>query len=194
MESYRKENEDKLRFVEVIDMPREIIVVPYDYMWSEIYEKEKKILLDILSNLIIDIQHFGSTSIKGLSAKPIIDIMIVVGDINQIDAYNNIMESYGYNVRGENGILGRRYFIKLNPDNSGNHTHHIHVYQKGNQHIADELMFRDYLRINNEAVKEYEEVKIEASLKFRYSPKEYVDAKHDCVMEIMDKAKSYFVN
>lgn len=175
-------------------MAREMIVVPYDDVWLEMYEKEKNIMLDILGNIIIDIQHFGSTSIKGLSAKPIIDIMIVVNDINYIDEYNHIMESNGYSVRGENGIEGRRYFVKFAQDNSGNHTHHIHIYQKGNPHISDELMFRDYLRINNEALKEYERVKIAASLKFRYSPKEYVDAKYDCVMSIMDKAKSYYKN
>lgn len=175
-------------------MPREMIVVPYDDMWSEMYEKEKNILLDIFANLIIDIQHFGSTSIKGLSAKPIIDIMIVVNDINQIDEYNHVMESYGYIARGEKGIEGRRYFVKLSPDNSGNHTHHIHIYQKENLHISDELMFRDYLRIDNKAFKEYERVKIEASLKFRYNPREYVDAKYDCIMSIMDKAKSYYKN
>jgi GrpB-like predicted nucleotidyltransferase (UPF0157 family) len=175
-------------------MIREMIVVPYDDRWIEMYEKEKKILLNILNDLIIDIQHFGSTSIKGLSAKPIIDIMIIVDDINKIDAYNDVMESHGYSVKGENGIIGRRYFVKLSPDNSGNHTYHIHVYERGNQHITDELMFRDYLRIDNEALKEYEKIKVEASLKFRFNPKEYTDAKHDCVMRIMDKAKSYFVN
>jgi Uncharacterized conserved protein len=180
--------------LEEIDMTREMVVVPYDDMLVKMYETEKSILLAILDNLIIDIQHFGSTSIKGLSAKPIIDIMIVVNDINQIDKYNNVMEYHGYSVRGENGIEARRYFVKLSPDNSGNHTHHIHIYQKGNSHITDELMFRDYLRIDKEAFKEYERTKIEASLKFRYSPREYVDAKYDCIKSIMDKAILYYKN
>lgn len=149
-------------------------------------------MVGILGGLIIDIQHFGSTSIKGLSAKPIIDIMIVVNHINQIDEYNNAMEGYGYIARGENGIEGRRYFVKLSPDNSGNHRHHIHIYQKGNQHITDELMFRDYLRIDNEAFKEYEKNKIQASSQFRYNPIGYMEAKYDCIMRIMSKAKSYF--
>lgn len=173
-------------------MAREMMVVPYDDMWSQMYEKEKNILIDILGNKIIDIQHFGSTSIKGLSAKPIIDIMIVVNEINQIDEYNHVMENLGYSVRGENGIEGRRYFVKLSQDDSGNHTHHIHIYQKGNRHISDELMFRDYLRIDNEAFKEYERVKIAASLNFHHSPEEYVNAKYDCIMSIMAKAKSHY--
>lgn len=55
-------------------------------------------------------------------------------------------------------------------------------------------MFRDYLRIDNEAFNEYERIKIEASLKFRYSPQKYVDAKHDCIMSIIEKAKIYYKN
>lgn len=175
-------------------MAREMIVVPFDDAWLEMYEKEKNFLLNIMGNIIVDIQHFGSTSIKGLSAKPIIDIMIVVNDINVVDEYNNIMEGSGYNAMGENGIEGRRYFVKFTEDNSGNHTHHIHIYQKGNSHIYDELMFRDYLRIDNEALKEYEKVKIQASSKFRYSPEKYVNAKYDCIMSIMDRAKLYYKN
>ncbi|WP_315675814.1 GrpB family protein [Clostridium sp. 19966] len=120
--------------------------------------------------------------------------MIVVNDINQIDEYNYIMEIHVYSARGENGIEGRRYFVKLNQDNSENYTHHIHIYQKRNPHISDELMFRDYLKIDNEALKEYERVKIAAALKFRYSPQEYVHAKYDCIKSIMNKAKSYYKN
>ncbi len=176
----------------VVYMAREMVVVPYDKTWPEIYEKEKGILLNIFGEIIHDIQHFGSTSIEGISAKPIIDIMVVVDDISKVDAYNSVMESNEYSVRGENGIAERRYFVKLNPDRSGNHTHHIHVYQEGNQHVGDELMFRDFLRINNEAFEEYEKVKVEAAIKFRHSPWEYVDAKYECVMSIMEKAKGYY--
>ena len=61
-------------------------------------------LLDIFGDFIMDIQHFGSTSIKGLCAKPVIDILIVVSDISQIDSFNNMMISKGYSIRGENGI------------------------------------------------------------------------------------------
>lgn len=174
-------------------MPREMLVVPYNDLWDKMYEKEKILLSSIFGNLIIEIQHFGSTAVKGLCAKPIIDIMIVVDDILQIDVFDSILKQYGYNARGENGIVGRRYFVKSNPDNIDVHTHHLHIYQKGNLHISDELMFRDYLRINNEALKEYERVKKEASIKFRYSPSEYVEAKTHCVTHIMDKAKDYFI-
>lgn len=174
-------------------MAREMTVVPYNEVWVDLYKIEKELLESIFGELIIDIQHFGSTSIKGMSAKPIIDIMIVVENINQVDNYNELMIEKGYNPRGENGIEGRRYFVKFAPDNSGNHTHHIHIYQKENTHITDELMFRDYLRVDLESFKEYEQVKLGASLKHRYSPRDYVDAKYNCVMKIMEKARQHYI-
>lgn len=173
-------------------MSREMLVVPYNEIWPDLYNAEKELLSCIFEELILDIQHFGSTAIKNMSAKPIIDIMIVVDDLDQIDSYNELMRRKGYSVRGENGIEGRRYYVKLCPDNSGNHTHHIHIYQKGNSHISDELMFRDYLRENKQSFEEYKQAKLEASLKFRHSPKEYADAKYGCVMRIMERARKHY--
>ena len=172
-------------------MAREMIVVSYDRVWPDLYKKEKEILESVFEKIILDMHHFGSTSITGMCAKPII-VMIVVENIDLIDSYNRIMIEKGYIPRGENGITGRRYFVKLTPDNSGNHTHHIHIYQKGNHHITDELMFRDYLSVDYEGFIEYERVKKEASQKYRYLPQKYNDAKYNCVTKIMGKARKYY--
>lgn len=120
--------------------------------------------------------------------------MFVVDNIEQVDTFNEKMESNGYSAKGENGVHNRRYFVKLHPDKSGNHTHHVHIYQKGHQDITDQLMFRDYLRTDRESFIVYEKIKRKASEKYRNSPLEYTDAKTDCVMTIMDKAKAYFSN
>jgi len=172
-------------------MAREMIVVPYDDNWIKLYKSEKEILLNVFGKLILDIQHFGSTSIKGMSAKPVIDVMVVVNKIETVDAYNEDMIAHGYSVRGENGIPRRRYFVRLKEDGE-NHAAHIHIYEKGNPHIIDELMFRDFLSVDNESFREYEKVKYEAAKKFRFSPGEYVEAKDNCVMDIMEKARKYY--
>jgi len=65
---------------------------------------------------------------------------------------------------------------------------------QGNPHITDELMFRDYLRVNLESFKEYEQVKLEASLKYRYSPRDYADAKHNTIIRIMERARKHYAN
>ncbi len=173
-------------------MTREMTVVPYDNKWPALYQAEKTLLTGILGDSIVDIRHIGSTSIEGMWAKPIIDIMIVVANIETVDAFTEKMRMNGYHAKGENGIPGRRYFQKLNPDKSGNHTHHVHVYQKGNPHISDELMFRDYLRIDIEAFREYFEVKKTASNQYRTSPVEYQDAKAPCIIRILARAKACF--
>jgi len=176
-----------------------MIVVPYDANWPALYEKERAVLVDVFGGLIIDIQHFGSTAVPGLSAKPIIDVMVVVTQIELVDAYSDEMIRNGYSPRGENGIPGRRYFVRLKEEstrrgNGENHAAHIHIYGPGNPHTADELLFRDFLRMNREAFEKYEAVKLEAAARYRFLPRKYVDAKCDCVMEIMERARKAGLN
>ena len=172
-------------------MARKIVVVPFNNDWARLYDIEKEILIKIFGNLILDIQHFGSTSIIGMSAKPTIDVMIVVDTIEAVDAYNEEMIAQGFSIRGESGIPGRRFFVRLKGDGE-NHATHVHIYEKGNFHIYDELMFRDFLALDRESFEKYEKIKVEAADKFKYSPDEYVEAKSNCVMEIMEKAKRYY--
>lgn len=171
---------------------RTMDVVPYDENWKTLFDKESIILRDILGDIITSIEHFGSTSIEGLSAKPIIDILVFVSDINEVDQYSDKMTAAGYDVRGEHGMPGRRYFVRFKNDNSGNHTHHIHIYQPDNQAAKDELLFRDYLRLNEIARKEYNDVKISLSKKHYTEPLAYTNGKTECVLGILEKARGYF--
>ena len=106
---------------------------------------------------IVDIYHIGSTSIPGLKAKPIIDIMPVVKDINLVDTYNEEMKNIGYEPKGENGIPGRRYFQK----GGDSRSHHVHIYQLGSYEIKRHLAFRDYLRKHLDVKTSYGELKRE---------------------------------
>lgn len=126
-----------------------------------------------------------------MSAKPIIDIMVLVNNIEQIYSYDELMNANGYVPRGENGIPQRRYFVRYGAD-AVNHMTHVHIYEKGNPHVADELMFRDFLAVDRESFQQYEKTKLDAAEKYRFSPNEYVDAKTDCVKSIMEKAKEYY--
>jgi len=172
-------------------MKREMKIVPYDENWINQFTEIKAKLVKIFGDLATDIQHFGSTSIKGMSAKPIIDVMVIVNNITGVDAFNEKMIEAGYVPKGENGVDGRRYF-QMFSDDGINHTQHIHCYEKKNQQAMDELMFRDYLRIDKEAFDAYLAVKMEASQKFRFSSVEYTVYKTACINEIMRKAKNYY--
>lgn len=169
-------------------MKREMKIVPYSNQWDEQYIEIKEILLNIFKDNAIDIQHFGSTAIKGMPSKPIIDVMVIVKDISKVDEFNADMVALGYNPRGENGIVGRRYFQKIASDGI-THLEHIHCYEATNSHVVDELLFRDYLRINKDAFEKYMTLKLEASEKYRFEPEKYSEFKSQCVSEILELAK-----
>lgn len=172
-------------------MKREMIVVPYNHEWNKRYKEIRLLLSGIFKDIAVDIQHVGSTAVEGMFAKPIIDVMVIVKDISKVDEYNAEMLRAGYINRGEHGIIGRRYFQKLAIDGI-NHVEHIHCYEQNNPHAIDELMFRDYLRINRDAFEKYKKVKIEASKRYRYSPEKYTNYKTQCVNEILKQARKYY--
>ncbi|WP_413376587.1 GrpB family protein [Alkalihalobacillus sp. 1P02AB] len=109
---------------------RKTNIQPYRLEWKQAYLEEEQLLKEIFNKEIIEIFHIGSTSVAAiLYAKPIIDILIEVKDINNVEQKNQVMQQNGYLVKGENGISGRRYFSK----GCGNtRTHHIHIYETGN--------------------------------------------------------------
>lgn len=148
---------------------RKVIVLPYDEQWASLFAEEADELKGILGEEIVSIHHFGSTSIPGLEAKPIIDILAVVKDITLIENYTDELQVLGYDGKGENGIPGRRYFQKGGDDR----THHLHVYQIGSPEIRRHLTFRDYLRAHADVKKEYGELKRRLSQKFPYDIESY---------------------
>ena len=116
------------------------------------FEAEAQKIKDIFGDELVDIHHIGSTSVPGLQAKPIIDIMPVVKDIDKIDSFNKQMEGLGYESMGEFGMKGRRYFRKGGDDR----THQVHVFQVDNKEdIHRHLAVRDYLRTHDEEMKKY---------------------------------------
>jgi len=137
---------------------RKIIVCDYNPEWDSIYQKEKSILIATIGDVIQKIHHIGSTSVKGLSSKPIIDILIETDNLNSLDSSNHLFEKIGYEVMGEFGISGRRFFRKGGDDR----THHIHAFKINDENVIRHLAFRDYLRNNPDVAGEYSKIKLEA--------------------------------
>lgn len=172
-------------------MPREIIIVPYDDNWNKRFTEIKDVLKNIFSGVYLGIYHIGSTSIPGMPAKPIIDVMVTFDDINTVDRLSYRMMEANYISKGENGIADRRYFQKLAVDGI-NHTEHIHCFAKDNPLVKDHLLFRDYLLIDKDAFNRYRNVKLEAAKLFPFDPVKYTKFKSDCIESIMIKAKAHF--
>jgi GrpB-like predicted nucleotidyltransferase (UPF0157 family) len=147
--------------------------------WAIMFQQEAQFLSGIFGDEIIKFEHFGSTSIYGLKAKPVIDMMCIVKGIDKVDAFNDQMNSLGYDVAGEWGIEGRRLFRK----GGENRTHHIHFYQIDNPQIERHLIFRDYLRSHPEEVNRYSRFKEELASRFE-NTSEYSPAKKSFVQEI----------
>jgi GrpB-like predicted nucleotidyltransferase (UPF0157 family) len=162
-------------------MTRTIEVEPYNPDWPEKYHHEARQLTQIFASQLISIHHIGSTAIPGIKAKPVIDIMVVVHEIDQVEQYNSSMIGLGYSPRGEYGIPGRRYFPKVIDDV---HSHHVHVYSQGHKDITLLLNFRDYLRDHPEQALAYSQLKEKLAQKFRYDSAGYTEAKTDFVKNI----------
>ncbi|MGO5065373.1 MULTISPECIES: GrpB family protein [unclassified Clostridium] len=164
---------------------RIIEVVPHNPEWKIKYQKEADKIYNIMKEEIVKIHHIGSTSIEGIYAKPVIDILVEVKDINNVDNYNEEMKRLGYIAKGEYGIKGRRFFLK----GLYHRTHHVHIFEKGDSEIERHINFRDYMREHKEEAKQYEELKKELALEFRYDIDYYCEGKDSFIKEIDKKAK-----
>ncbi|MGN7385792.1 GrpB family protein [Sporosarcina sp. SAFN-015] len=167
---------------------RKVEVIPFSEIWSVDFEKETAVLQKIFDAEVIEFHHIGSTSIHGLSAKPIIDIMPVVKDITQIDQYDGKMAAIGYEAKGENGIVGRRYFQKGGDER----THHVHFYEKGSSEIHRHLAFRDFLREHPEKAKAYGDLKEKLAQQFPYDIESYIKGKEQLAAEIEREAMEWY--
>ena len=163
---------------------RKVVVLPYSDEWPLKFREAAKELQGVFESEVITIHHIGSTSVIGLPAKPIIDIMPVVKDIARVDSFNDAMRELGYEAKGENGIAGRRYFQKGGNDR----THHVHVYEEKSPEIGRHLAFRDYLRAHPDMAKKYGELKEELAKRFPRDIAAYISGKEHLALEIEREA------
>lgn len=167
---------------------RKTNIVPWSKEWASIFEKEAMILNEIFQDTAIHIHHIGSTSIKTIGyAKPIIDILIVVDDISSIDRLNSSMLELGYEVKGENGISGRRFFQK----GGDQRTHHVHVFQQGDKQINFHLDFKRYLLQHPEQAARYRQKKLELATQYPDDHHRYQEGKQELVSELARLAKQW---
>lgn len=161
-----------------------IIIKDYDPMWPEMFQMEACRIKSIYKDNIIKIYHIGSTSVPYLKAKPIIDIMPAVKDIDLIDPYNDKMIKIGYEPLGEYGIPGRRFFRK----GKNKRTHHVHIFQSESHDIIRHIAFRDYLRNSSETADEYIKLKENLARLYPHDSQAYCDGKSAFIKDIEKKA------
>ncbi|MGA9290430.1 MAG: GrpB family protein [Anaerobacillus sp.] len=169
---------------------RKVEVEKFNDIWSDLFLLEAQKLEQLFGENMIEIHHIGSTAVKGLKAKPVIDIMPVVQDLSLVDQKNDEMKAIGYEAMGENGLVGRRFFRK----GGDLRSHHVHLYERGNPDIDRHLAFRDYLIEHPEDRSLYGETKAELAERFPFDMEAYIDGKDALVREIETKALEWYRN
>jgi len=169
-------------------------VEKYNQEWKEEFNKEKKNLKKVFGKVAISIEHVGSTSVVGLSAKPIIDIAIGVDSLKDIEKIKEkILKFSHYSIKDDNAegeILMRRGVpTKPDEDKPSFVTHFIHIMEIDGSKYKETLAYRDYLRKNKKTLKEYDNLKQKLAIKYKNDRKSYTKAKNKFIKSILDKCK-----
>lgn len=136
---------------------RDFELVPYKEMWVDHFNREAALIRSVLGNKVLQIEHVGSTSIPGMAAKAIIDIMVAVTSLKRSSELILGLDSIGYLYRPFDTIPGRMFFFK--ESSPGIRTHHLNLTKSESEFWKNELMFRTYLRENEQLASEYIDLK-----------------------------------
>ena len=173
-----------------------VAVVPYDPIWPRLFEQERDHLWSCLPrDLVKRIEHFGSTAVPGLPAKPIVDMLVEVTDLEATKRrIAPLLEAQGYDYfwrpsQGDDGPPFYAWFIKR--DDTGTRTHHIHMVEAHFEHW-DRLLFRDYLARCPDVAREYGELKQRLAERHDRDRVAYTTAKTEFILAVTAKAKEYF--
>lgn len=165
-------------------MPDRILIVDYDPQWPKLFGREADRIRAVLGRRALRIEHTGSTSVPGLVAKPVIDVLLVVSDSGNEDTYVPALEAAGYllHMRETNWYEHRMF---QGPDTEIN----LHVFSSGCPEIEHMLMFRDWLRSNAADRDLYARAKLALAQKEWKYVQNYADAKTAVVEEIIARAR-----
>ena len=164
---------------------RSILVVPLNPHRRSLFEEKARRLKGVFAQEVIAVHHIGSASIPNMDAKPMIDILMEVRQIERVDAYNEKMRQLGYLPQGEGGIAGRRFFIKGCEDHR---THHVHIYAAGHPEIERHLAFRDYLRVHPQQAEAYSALKHGLAQRFPHDIDGCIAGKQPFIQWIIEQA------
>ena len=174
-------------------MSRIVEIIPYDPEWPERFAREAEALSGVFGSAAKAIHHIGSTSVPGLAAKPVIDILVVLEDTSDVTRFDQAMVALGYRVRGEcldaGGTPGRFYY---NKPALGKRTHHVHVCADGHFQIPELLLFPRYLRDRPDVAVAYAELKAQALEEGGGDNAEYMAMKHRWIRAAVRDALAHF--
>ena len=156
--------------------PYAVRLLPHDPLWAGQADREATRILKAVWPAITETHHVGSTSIPGICAKPIIDLVGVAPDLETLEAARPELEQLGYAWHGEYGLAGRRFCTLTDPQ-SGLRRFHLHCYADGDHSIRRHLAFRDYLRARPQVAQAYEQMKRDCAARHPNDSNSYTECK-----------------
>ncbi|WP_377890593.1 GrpB family protein [Alkalihalobacillus sp. R86527] len=158
-------------------------LVDYDANWPEQFEKEKECIQKATD--VVGIEHVGSTSIEGLSAKPIIDIAVGIRDLAEVESMKDPLAQAGYKYVHKPELEDRRFFRK---GAWGEGTTHVHICDYEGAQWKEKLAFRDYLRAHPAVAKEYEALKQTLASRYKDDRPTYTREKEPFIKRVLELA------
>jgi GrpB-like predicted nucleotidyltransferase (UPF0157 family) len=157
-----------------------IVVVDYNPEWPAMFEKERRLIAAALAGRFYRIEHFGSTSIPGIAAKPVIDILVLVENLESPEIYSEFLSKLDYIFQPFPGEDKDHIFLRKGSPR----THHLHIVKLGGREHMRHIGFRDYLRTHPEVAREYEALKKALARKYANNREAYTNSKTSFVREI----------
>jgi len=152
--------------------------------WKKMFLKEKMSLEKVFGKIALQIEHVGSTSIEGICAKPIIDIMVAINRFKDFEPVMDYFSKEPYSIKEDSSTDE----ILVRKGSEENRTHFIHIVEINSKRYRDTLAFRDYLRSHESAKSEYEKLKIDLANKYANDRKSYTSSKNDFIQKILEEA------
>lgn len=157
---------------------------PYSQQWKNLYEEETVRIKDIIGDLVIDIQHIGSTAIPGMIAKPIIDIAVMLPSLDKAKDLIKPLVNLGYNYDEPASSSERYFFRKGEPV-----QYHLSLTAPNVSFWRKQILFRDYLISHPSIAKEYEELKVKLIEKDPTGRGDYLNEKSPFIQKILKLAE-----
>jgi len=167
---------------------KKVVLSPYNPQWVTLFQDERKRISAVSDDILIEIEHVGSTSVEGLIAKPIIDIAATYKDEGKIEDLIQKIESLGYEYVKDAGISDRIYFSKRK---KGISYYHLHIYLQDSINYQKQIAFRVYLRKHPKARDEYGELKKKLYEQYQDDRVKYTEEKTEFILDILSKVNSF---
>ena len=163
-----------------------LCIVPYDPRWPRLFEAERERVEAVLGARAVAVKHVGSTSVPGLDAKPVVDLLVGLVSMGDAGRCVRPLAGLGYEHRGEAGIPGRLFFRKFH---AGRRAYHLHLTVPDSEFWNEHLLFRDHLRARPETAVEYARLKHELAARVGDDRAAYTAAKGRFVRSVLERAE-----